>query len=105
MDPFPASGLDLTSKDRDALGSLRCTLERSRSDTMRARLGLALTIISAIVVLVGAAPARADLNWSSESQQLSSGDQNSSGPSVAVDSQGGAVAVWTRFDGANDRVY
>ncbi len=64
----------------------------------------ALLLSLSALALIAAAPAHADLNWSGQPQQLSSGDQNSATPVVGVDAQGGAVAAWARPDTAGDRI-
>ena len=74
-------------------------LQASEAICMRVLAGVALSLATLSLALVGSATATVP-TWLA-SRDLSAPGENSFRPDVAIDQQGNATAVWERFDGSN----
>jgi hypothetical protein len=63
-----------------------------------------VVFLALVVLLACAVPALADQRWKLPAQTLSDPGQDATEDDLAVDANGNAVAVWTRFDGTNNRI-
>jgi hypothetical protein len=79
-----------------------CGLRRVVAGSSRATREAAVFTVALTLVLAAASPVAAS-PWTTATN-LSEEGENAYAPSVAVDGAGGAIVVWTRYNGSKDVV-